>query len=153
MSKPTPAQVFQRTSVMDVLSELASRSLPLDGHQWTHRVRLFDALFPDMAIMPPTPAADTKPDTPAASAEPSAEPSFFPKCESASEPSAELRFHTRSVSYPFHTRFIPRFIPQALVPTPWPSQLPARANDYVSANCHSYGRERVGEPALHCGRA
>ena len=92
---------------MDVLSELASRSLPLDGHKWTHRVRLFDALFPDMAIMPPTPAADTKPDTPAASAEPSAEPSFFPTCESASEPSAELRFHTRSVSYPFHTRFIP----------------------------------------------
>ena len=153
MSKPTPAQVFQRMSVMDALSELASRSLPLDGHKWTHRVCLFDALFPDMAIMPPTPAADTKPDTPAASAEPSAEPSFFPTRESASEPSAELRFHTRSVSYPFHTRFIPRFIPQALVPTPWPSQLPARANDYVSASCHSYGRERVGEPALHCGLA
>ena len=121
--------------------------------QWTHRVRLFDALFPDMAIMPPTPAADTKPDTPAASAEPSAEPSFFPTYESASEPSAELRFQTRSVSYPFHTRFIPRFIPQALVPTPWPSQLPARANDYVSASCHSDRRERVGEPALHCGLA
>ena len=58
---------------MDVLSELASRSLPVNGHKWSHRVCLFDALFPDMAIMPPTPAADTKPDTPAASAEPSAE--------------------------------------------------------------------------------
>ena len=58
---------------MDVLSELAARSLPLNGHKWTHRVCLFDALFPDMAIMPPTPAADTKPDTPAASAEPSGE--------------------------------------------------------------------------------
>jgi hypothetical protein len=90
---------------MDVLSELASHSLPFDGHKWIHRVRLFDALFPDMASMPPTPAADTKPDTPAASAEPSAEPSFFPTYESASEPSAELRFHTRSVSYPFHTPF------------------------------------------------
>ena len=74
---------------MDVLSELASRSLSLNGHKWTHRVCLFDALFPDMAIMPPTPAADTKPDTPAASAEPSAEPSFFPTYGGASEPSAE----------------------------------------------------------------
>ena len=89
MGKFTPAQVFQRMSDMDVLSELASRSLPLNGHKWSHRVCLFDALFPDMAIMPPTPAADTKPDTPAASAEPSAEPSFFPTYRGASEPSAE----------------------------------------------------------------
>jgi hypothetical protein len=89
MSKPTPAQIFQRMSDIDVLSELASRNLPLNGHIWTHRVRLFDALFPDMAIMPPTPAADTKPDTTAASAKPSAEPSFFPAYECASEHSAE----------------------------------------------------------------
>ena len=89
MGEPTPAHIFQRMSDMDVSSELASRNLPFNGHKWTHRVRLFDALFPDMAIMPPTPAADTKPDAPAASAAPIAEPSFFSAYECASEPNAE----------------------------------------------------------------
>ena len=149
MSKPTPAQVFQRMSVMDVLSELASRSLPLDGHNGPIAsvcLTPSSPTWPSCRQLPRRTRSRT-PRLPAPSPAPS--PASSPSARARPSPAPSSFF----IPGPFHTRFIPRFIPQALVPTPWPSQLPARANDYVSASCHSYGRERVGEPALHCGRA
>jgi hypothetical protein len=103
MGKPTPAQVFQRMSVMDVLAELASRSLPFDGHNGPIAsvcLTPSSPTWPSCCQLPRRTRSRT-PRLPAPSPAPS--PASSPRTRARPSPAPSSVFRPG----PFHTRFIP----------------------------------------------